>query len=557
MSDEFDYIIVGAGSAGCVLANRLSAGDDTVCLLEAGSRDLHPYIHIPAGFMKALTSPALNWLYDTEPSDGTNGRRIPAPRGKTLGGSSAINGHVYNRGQRLDFDSWAQMGNRGWGYSDILPYFKRSERRIGGSGNEDDDLYHGRDGELPVTDIDITHPVCDAFIEACAGMGIPKNLDYNGATHGSVGYFQRNIHKSRRMSTAVTFLNPVRNRQNLHISTKSQAEQILFEGKRAVAVRYRRGSKTVTVRARKEIIISSGAIASPQLLQVSGIGAGKHLQQIGVPVVQDLPAVGENLADHFGVRIASRVKNEKTFNELASGIPLANEIAKYFLGRKSILALSPTLSYAFWKSNPALDNPDLQFIFTPASYKVGVPSQLENYPGMTIACWPQRPESRGYVRARTGSTGDKPEIQPNYLSAEADQKLIVAGLKMCRQMMTAPEMAHLYDHEMVPGEAVQSDDEILDFARSLGTTIYHLMGTCRMGPASDTNSVVDDELRVHGVEGLRVVDASVIPAAHSTNTNAATVMIAEKASDMILGKAPLPSINVPTTSESGHPRDAA
>lgn len=553
MSDEFDYIIVGAGSAGCVLANRLSADGDTVCLLEAGSRDLHPYVHIPAGFMKALTSPALNWLYDTEPSEGTNGRRIPAPRGKTLGGSSAINGHVYNRGQRLDFDSWAQMGNRGWGYADVLPYFKRSERRIGPG----DDLYRGRDGELPVTDIDWRNPVCDAFIEACAAMGVPRHADYNGATHASTGYMQRTIHKQRRMSTAVSFLNPVRHRQNLHISTNSHAEQILFEGNRAVGVRYRRGRKSITARARKEVIVSAGAIASPQLLQVSGIGAGGHLQEIGVPVIRDLPAVGENLADHFGVRIASRVKNDKTFNALSRGLPLAGEIAKYVLGRQSILALSPTLSYAFWKTNAALDSPDLQIIFTPASYKVGVPSELEDYPGMTIACWPQRPESRGFVRARTGDTGDKPEIQPNYLSAEYDQRVMLAGLKMCRQILRAPEMAHFFDHEVEPGEAVQSDDEILDFARSLGTTIYHLMGTCRMGPASDTNSVVNDELKVHGTEGLRVVDASVIPAAHSTNTNAATIMIAEKASDMILGKAPLPAVSVPPTPESDSTVSAA
>ncbi|MBO6782540.1 MAG: GMC family oxidoreductase N-terminal domain-containing protein, partial [Alphaproteobacteria bacterium] len=419
MADEFDFVIVGAGSAGCVLANRLSADGDTVCLLEAGARDLHPYIHIPAGFMKALTSPALNWLYETEPGEGTNGRRIPAPRGKALGGSSAINGHVYNRGQRMDFDSWSQMGNRGWGYADVLPYFKRSERRIGGN---DDGTYHGRDGELPVTDLDWSHPVCDAFIEACAAMGVPKHADYNGATHASTGYFQRTIHRNRRMSTAVTFLNPARRRQNLHIETSAQAERILFEGNRATGVRYRRGNRSHEVRARREVIVSAGAIASPQLLQVSGIGAGEHLQNIGVPIVRDLPAVGENLSDHFGVRVACRVQNDRTFNALSRGLPLAGEIAKYFLGRQSILALSPTLSYAFWKTNEALDSPDLQIIFTPASYKVGVPSELEDYPGMTIACWPQRPESRGHVRAKTGDTRDKPLIQPNYLTAEYDQR---------------------------------------------------------------------------------------------------------------------------------------
>ncbi len=542
MSDEFDFIVIGAGSAGCVLANRLSAGSDTVCVLEAGGPDRHPFIHIPAGFMKTLTLPAVNWLYETVPSEGTAGRSIPTPRGKTLGGSGSINGHAYNRGQSMDFDSWSQMGNRGWGYADILPYFKRSERRIGGS---DDGTYHGTHGELTVTDIDATHPLCDAFIEGCVNMGIPRNPDYNGAQHEGVGYFQRTIKNGRRVSPATAFLHPVMDRPNLDVRTRAQVEKILFEGKRAVGVRYRQGNRSVEIRARREIVLSSGAVASPQLLQVSGIGPGQLLQEIGVPVVHELAAVGENLADHYLVRNASRVKNAPSFNGRASGLALVSEVIRYAIQRKGLLALSPSLVYVFWKSDTALDKGDLQFIFTPASYKGGRPAELESYPGMTIASWPMRPLSRGYVRAKSADTRDKPAIQPNYLDHEYDQRLTIAGLRLGREMVRSAEMANIFVEETTPGNDTQSDDELLHFARTYGTTVFHLMGTCRMGPETEANAVVDDQLRVRGVEGLRVADASVIPAAHSTNTNAATIMIAEKASDLILGKQPLPAVQLP------------
>ena len=537
MTDEFDYIIIGAGSAGCVLANRLSAGDATVCLLEAGGRDINPMIHIPAGFMKTLTDKRVNWLFQSEPGEGTAGRRIPAPRGKVLGGSSSINGHVYNRGPHNDFNTWSQLGNRGWSYADVLPYFKRSENRIG----DGDDGYHGHDGELAVTDIDDHDPVCDAFIDGVENMGIPRNPDYNGANQAGVGYFQRTIKNGRRMSAAVSFLNPVRHRKNLDIRTNTHVERILFKGRRAVAVRYKRGGNTVEVKARREIILSGGSVASPQMLQVSGVGPASLLKDIGVPVTHNLPAVGENLSDHYAVRIANRVAGQSTINERSRGLALGREIGKWLLTRKGILSLSPSLAYVFWKSHESLEDPDLQFIFTPASYMQGVPSQLETYPGMTIACWTMRPQSRGYIRAQSAHTRDAPAIQPNYLSHEYDQQVLLAGLRLGRDMMQTPEMAAVFDHETTPGKDLQSDDEILDYARAMGTTVFHLMGSCRMGPASDNNSVVDDELRVHGIEGLRVVDASVMPTAHSTNTNAATIMIAEKASDMILGKTPPPA----------------
>jgi len=540
MADIFDYIVIGAGSAGSVLANRLSAEGATVCVLEAGPPDRHPYLHIPAGFMKTLVDPRLNWLYDSEPSEGTAGRRIHAPRGKTLGGSSAINGHIYNRGQRMDFDSWAQMGNRGWSYAEVLPYFKRSERRIGAG----DELYRGRDGELPVTDIAWRDPLCDAFIAGAVGLGIPRNPDYNGARQEGVGYFQRTIDAGRRASAARAFLHPVRYRPNLDIRTRAHVRRILIEERRAVGVRYTRGGTEIELRARREIVLAGGAIASPHLLQVSGIGPAGLLRDIGVPVLHDLPGVGENLGDHYGVRLAARVRGQRTINERARGLALAREVGHYVLRRRGILALSPTLVFIFWKSHDTVGQPDLQMTFTPASYREGVQARLDDFPGMTVAAWPTRPESTGHVRARSADTFVAPEIQPNYLASEADRRVLLAGIRLGRRMLQTPELAAWYEREEVPGPALQSDDELLDFARRRGTTSFHLMGSCRMGPAGDARNVVGDDLAVHGIARLRVVDASVMPSMPSANTNAPTIMIAEKAADMILGRPPLPAAPV-------------
>jgi choline dehydrogenase len=547
MTDTFDYIIVGAGSAGSILANRLSAGDATICVLEAGPPDRNPWIHIPAGFTRTLTNPKVNWLFESEPSEGTAGRAVYVPRGKTLGGSSSINGHIYNRGQRMDYDSWAQAGNRGWGYADILPYFKRSERRIspshGGPSETSDDAFHGRDGELPVTDIDAPEPICEAFIDGAAGMGIPRNPDYNGATQAGVGYFQRVIENGRRVSAARAFLHPVKHRPNLDIRTNAHTQRILFEGARATGVLYKQGDREVELRARREIILSSGAVGSPQLLQISGVGPAALLRDIGVDVVHDLPAVGENLSDHYLVRMVARVRNARTINERARGLSLVKEVANYALRRKGLLAMSPSQVFAFWKSYPAMDLPDLQLIFTPASYKEGMIAQLDDEPGMTAASFALRPLSRGHIRARTAHAGDKPLIQPNYLDHETDRQVTVAGLRLDRAIFRTPELAHYFDHEMVPGDDAQTDDELLDFARRYGTTVFHLVGTCRMG-AADRDNVVSDELKVHGIEGLRVVDASVMPTMPSANTNAATMMIAEKGADMILGREPLPAASL-------------
>ena len=537
--ETFDYVIVGAGSAGSVLAGRLSEdANATVCVLEAGPRDWHPFIHIPAGFMYTLVNPRVNWLYTSEASEWTGGRRIAAPRGKTLGGSSSINGHIYNRGQRMDFDGWAQRGNRGWGYADVLPYFRRSERRIG----EADDTFRGRDGNLPITDLDWRDPLCEAFIEGAVEMGIPRNRDYNGTMQAGVSYVQRIIQNGRRMSAARGYLHPAMGRSNLTVRTNAHASEILLEGKRAVGVRYRKGGRNGTpteVRAAKEVILCGGTVNSPQLLQVSGIGPAPLLQSHGITVRHELPGVGENLRDHYAPRFVARVKNAETINERTHGLRLVGEVLKYALTRKGVLALNPTLIYVFWKSDERVDNYDLQLTFTPASYKEGVQSTLDDFPGMTIASWQQRPDSIGYVRIKSADPFEHPVIQPNYLAAESDRHVLLAGMKLARRLLASRPLSQYYEREEFPGANVQSDDELLSAAKQRGTTTFHLMGTCRMAPDSDPTAVVDDQLRVRGIQGLRVVDASIMPTMPSANLNASVLMIAEKASDMIRGRQPL------------------
>jgi choline dehydrogenase len=541
--ETFDYVIVGSGAAGAILANRLSADAGvTVCLLEAGPSDRHPFLQIPAGFIKTLFNPAFTWQFKTEATAQTRGRRIPIPQGRVLGGSTSINGLVYNRGQRQDYDEWESMGNRGWSYAEVLPYFKRMERRIGG-----DDTYRGRDGELVVSDIDWSHPVCDAFIAGAEGIGMPLNPDYNGASQEGVGYFQRTIHRGWRMSTARAFLWPVRSRANLEIRTNAQATSILFENRIATGVRYLRGAKRGTaaeVRARREVIVSCGAINTPKLLQLSGIGRATLLQKIGVPVVHDLPGVGENLSDHFSVRVVARAKDVRTMNEMASGIALGGEIARWLLKRPSILALSPSLVHFFWHSRNGLDRPDLQGVFSPASYKEGYVGMLDSYPGMTCGVWQHRPYSRGTVQAQSPDVFADPVVQPNYLEDPRDQQVLVDGIRLARRLLQTPELARYVQEETLPGRQVSTDDELLAFARRLGVSSYHLNGTAHMGPSSDPTAVVDDQLRVYGLERLRVVDSSVMPTIPSANICAATMMLAEKASDLIRGKAALPAVEL-------------
>ena len=541
--DEFDYVIVGSGTAGSLLANRLSEdGTATVCLLEAGGRDWNPYIHIPAGFMKTLMSPRVTWGLMIEGNEWTAGRKLLGAQGKTLGGSSSINGHIYNRGQAADFDGWAQRGNRGWSFAEVLPYFRKTEKRIGPG----DEAYRGRDGALVVSDIGWHHPICEAFIAGAVGLGIPRNADYNGARQEGVGYFQRAIHRGRRVSSARAFLHPAMGRRNLHIRTHTHASAIVLDGKRATGVRYlrQRGGAAETVRARREVILAAGAWNSPKLLQLSGVGTPDLLQERGIVVRHALNGVGENLRDHYAPRFVVRARGAVTINEMARGPRLWAEIGKWGLGLPSILQLSPSLVFVFWKSDPVLDAPDLQIVFTPASYRDGVVGILDDFPGMTCGVWQERPESSGHVRIRSSDPFDEPKVWPNYLSHEMDRRVLINGMRLTRQLLAAPELAPYYDREEMPGAEAQSDDELMDFAKRKGSSTFHLCGSCRMGPASDPTAVVDADLRVHGLDGLRVVDASVMPTMVSANTNVSTFMIAEKAADLIRGRAPLPAAAV-------------
>ena len=545
MAKVFDYVIVGAGSAGCILANRLSAdGKHSVCILEAGGSDWHPYIQIPAGFIKTILNPSVNWLYETEPTHWTGGRPIGVPRGRVLGGSSSINGHIFNRGQRMDFDGWAQNGNRGWGYFDVLPYFKRYETRIG----EGDDTFRGRNGEMTVTDLGYQHPLADMFIKGANSIGIPTNPDYNGVKQEGINYVQRTVKNRQRMSTARAFLHPVKGRKNLTILTHAQATRVLFDGKRATGVEYAEGGKNgplVEVHAAKEVILSGGTINSPHLLQLSGIGPGGLLQGLGIDLRQELAGVGENFRDHYAPRFSARVKNIETLNERAKGLNMLGEIAKYFTGGKSILSLSASMVYGFWHSDEVARHLDLQFIFTPASYKFGVHGQLDDHPGFTLATWQHRPTSAGYVRAVSTDPFEKPVVNPNYLGEEEDRKVTIRAMRLSHRLMHNEVMTPYIEREEYPNVNVDSDDELLEAARHYGNTTFHVMGACKMGPATDPLAVVDDELKVHGMQGLRVVDASIMPAMVSANLNAATMMIAEKASDMILGKTPPDPLIVP------------
>ncbi|UOM33309.1 GMC family oxidoreductase [Acuticoccus sp. I52.16.1] len=527
----FDYVIVGAGTAGCLLADRLTEdGRHSVCVLEAGPRDRYPFIHMPAGYIKTLVNPKYTWTFTSEPSEGTADRRIPATQGRTLGGSSSINGMCYNRGQRADYDSWAQRGNPGWSYDDLLPLFRRTERRVGLA----DDTYRGRGGALPVTDLDWPHPLCDAFIAGAQELGIPRNDDYNGATQAGTGIYQRVIEGGRRKSSARNFLGPASKRPNLTVMTEATAQRILFDGKRAVGVAVLRPDGTVQeIRARCEVVLSCGSLNSPRLLQISGVGPAALLGVLGAPVVHALPGVGEGLQDHWAIRATARVKGVRTINRMVRGLPLAAELAKYAMRRPSVLSLSPSLAFVFWKSDPALELPDLQFTFAPASFSGGIAGLLADYDGMTCGAWQQRPESRGYVRAESLDPREAPVVQPNYLSNETDRRVIIAGVRWTRRLMETKAMAPYLVGLESPGPEVTSDDEILAYAKRLGSTVFHFISSCRMGPASDPNAVVGADLKVHGLDGLRVVDASIMPSMPSANTMAATYVIAEKGAEMI------------------------
>ena len=535
-AETFDYVIVGSGAAGSVLANRLSADPGvTVCVLEAGPPDRNPFIHIPAGFIKTLADPGVTWQFRTEPLEMTGGRRISTVQGRTLGGSSSVNGMIYNRGQPADLDNWAQRGNRGWGYADCLPYYRRSENRIGAC---DDSRGRNEDG-IPITDMDWIHPLSEAFIKGCQGIGIPRCKDYNSGNQAGVGYFQRAIRKGRRVSAAVAFLKPALARPNLEVRTNARASRILFEGKRAVGIRYvaAPGAPPREVRAAREVILASGTVNTARLLQVSGVGPADLLGRLGVPVVHELRGVGSNFRDHYASRFVMRAKpGVETLNELARGLKLGGQIARWAMGKPSILATAPSHVHVFWKSFEGLDEPDLQCVFTPGSYAEGKVYVLDEIPGVTAGAWQHRPESTGWVRARSTDVFEDPEINPNYLSDPIDIRVHLGGMRLLRRMLGTPELGQYVEAETLPGPDVQTDDELLDFAKRNGSTTYHLIGTARMGPATDPGAVVGDRLLVHGMQGLRVVDASIMPGMPSANTYATTLMIAEKAADFIRGR---------------------
>jgi choline dehydrogenase len=525
---EFDYVIVGAGSAGCVLANRLSAdGTNSVLLLEAGPKDTNLWIHVPLGYGRLFKEKTVNWMYQTEPEPGLDGRSVFQPRGKVLGGSSSINGLLYVRGQHEDYDRWRQRGNTGWGYDDVLPYFRKAENQQRGA-----DKYHGAGGPLPVSDWRHADPLSEAFVVAAAQTGIPTNPDFNGASQEGAGFFQTTTQRGRRASTAWSYLRPARSRGNLQVETSALAQRILFEGRRARAVEYRQSGALRTARARREILLSSGAYNSPQLLQLSGVGPAELLKQHGIDIVLDAPGVGNDLQDHLQVRLVTRCSQPVTLNDILNH-PVRRVMAgaRYAAFRKGPLTIAAGTSGAFFKTNPRLATPDIQIHFLPFSTdRMG--EKLHSFSAFSASVCQLRPESRGSLRIKSADPAAAPEIRINYLATETDRAAFIDGIKILRKILAAPALKPYAVDEIHPGPKVTSDEEILAFCRKTGSTVYHPTSTCRMG--NDPLAVVDQRLRLRGIEGLRVVDASVMPDLMSGNTNAPTIMIAEKASDMIL-----------------------
>ena len=533
MADSFDYVIVGAGSAGSLLAARLAERPGArICLLEAGPRDTNPFIGIPAGFLKVIFDPKVTWGFQAEPGPAIDDRAIPALQGRVVGGSGAINGMVYVRGQADDFNHWAQLGNRGWGYADVLPYFRRMESHALGTSEWHDDA-----GKVPIAELKWRNPLVDAFLQSAQGLGIPFNPDYNGETQEGTGTYQYNIGRGRRKNTARTYLHPQLRKGGIDLRTDARASEILFEGRRAVGIRYLLGPNREVreVRATREVILCGGAINTPRLLQVSGVGDPELLKAIGAPVVHALPGVGRNLRDHYTPRTVVRAKGATTINDVARGPRLLVEGARWLAGRPSILGIGVILGQVFWKSDPALDRPDILVTFTPGSFKEGFLGKLDEVPGMTLGTWQLRPESSGHVAARSRDLFEAPAIQPNYLAQDSDRRALLAGQKLVRRLLAEPALARHVEEEIIPGAGVQTDEELMAYARRQGLAGYHYCGTCKMGPDGDPLAVVNADLKVRGLDGLRVVDASVMPHITSGNTNAPTMMIAEKAADLIGG----------------------
>jgi choline dehydrogenase len=524
---SFDYIIVGAGSAGCVLADRLSAsGRYRVLLLEAGGLDRNIWIHIPLGYGKLFSNAKFNWLYQSEPEPELNNRKIIQPRGKVLGGSSSINGLLYIRGQREDFDHWRQLGNTGWSFEDVLPFFRQAEDQQRGA-----DELHGSGGPLAVSDVE-PHPLCDAFIKAAEQAGYPRNDDFNGPTQEGAGYFQMTTRNGRRCSTARGYLNPAKRRANLKVVSDALASRVLFDGKKAVGVEYTKGGVVHRAGAEGEVILSGGAFNSPQLMQLSGVGPGSLLQKFGIGIVSDMPGVGDDLQDHFQARFNYKCSEPITTNDaMATLRGRVGMVLDYAFNRGGPLSIGAGYAGGFFKTDPSLASPDVQIHFILFSAD-SVGQKLHTFPGFLASICQLRPQSRGHVRIKSADPAQAPAIQPGYMSAPADREVMIEGMKLTRRIMGQPAISRYIVEELNPGAGVTSDADLLACAREKGTTIFHPTSTCRMG--ADAKAVVDERLRVRGIKGLRVIDGSIMPTVVSGNTNAAIVMIAEKGAKMIL-----------------------
>ncbi len=529
--ETYDYIVVGAGSAGSVLANRLSADPKyKVLVLEAG-RESHPWSRVPVGFAKLIENPAANWLYASEPEASTGNRRVPVPRGKLLGGSSSINGMVFVRGQSQDYDTWAQLGNRGWSYREVLPIFRDMESYQG----DGDDEYRGRNGPLKVTENIESGPIYDALIKAAGEVGIRYTKDYNGASQDGIGMTQATIRNGRRMSTAVCYLDPARSRPNLTIQSQALTECLLLDGKRCVGVRYTVNGQQREARAVREVVVSAGSINSPQLLELSGIGQPDLLQGVGIEVRHALKGVGENLRDHYSPRMKWTVPRSLglTYNDHGRGVKLVWQALKYALTNKGLLGLPASPIRAYVRTRAGLDAPDAAISWIP--FLAGANFKLHPDSGVTAITNILRSESTGSIHVSSASPNRPPAIRFNFLSARLDQEVTLEAMRITRRIMTAPSMKDIATDEIAPGINIDSDDELLDWVKHNAETTYHPVGTCKMG--SDPMAVVDDQLRVHGMQGLRVADASIMPTLTSSNTNAPSIMIGEKASRMILSDA--------------------